>query len=206
MKQTLINQGKRAGIALAAAAAVTAFGIGAPQAAPQADTPTFTTADISINSVGFLECAFKETGLVAGASVDYTCGATDVGWLTQCFVHNKPVSNIPPKLHVAHTADGLTTLRTYVATNRGTITSAILTAYPTVEEEVGLPLCPESEGVVITEEITAIRWCGASLMDTTTPLEGATEPELFLQLNRKGTGSVPGCTGPGSLPTLPTDI
>jgi hypothetical protein len=69
MKQTLINQGKRAGIALAAAAAVTAFGIGAPQAAPQADTPTFTTADISINSVGFLECAFKETGLVAGASV-----------------------------------------------------------------------------------------------------------------------------------------
>jgi len=202
MKHTLIHQGKRAGIALAAVAAFTALGTGTPQAAPPANIPTFTTADISVNSVGFLECAFKEAGLDAGAPVDYTCGATDVGWVTQCFVRSKPVGNIPPRLHVAHNADGLTTFRTYFATNRGTITETILTAYPTVDEEVGLPLCPESEGVVITEEITAIRWCNGSLVDTTNG-PNATVPELFEQLNRKGSGEIPSCE---TLATLPTDI
>jgi len=198
MKHPFTHQAKRAGIALAAVAAFSVPGIGTAQAA------SFSIADISINSVGFLECAFKETGLAPGASVDYTCGATDVGWLTQCFIRNKPVANIAPKLHVAHSADSLTTSRTLVATNRGTITSAILTAYPTVEEVPGEePLCPEVEGVTITEEITAIRWCNASLVDTTNNIVGASEPELFLQMKRNGASNVPDCA---TLATLPTDI
>ncbi len=85
------------------------------------------------------------------------------------------MSNLSTALHVAHTADGLITTRTYTATGRGVITHSILTAYPTAEEEVADPLCPETEGVVITEEVTAIRWCNVSLKDTTTPLEGAKE-------------------------------
>jgi hypothetical protein len=198
MKHTLINQARRAGIALAAVAAFSALGTGTAQAA------AFASADISINSVGFLDCSFKETGLGAGAVVNYTCGATDVGWLTQCFVRNKPVSNIAPKLHVAHNADGLTTTQDRTATNRGTITSAILTAYPTAEENPLVePLCPEVEGVTITEEITAIRWCNASLVDTTTPLDGASEPTLFLQIKRNGSGTVPDCD---ALDDLPSDF
>ena len=198
MKHIPGNQARRAGIALAAVAAFTAPGIGTAQAAD------FATADISINSVGFLDASFKETGLTPGASVDYTSGATDVGWMTQCFIRNKPVANIAPKLHVAHAADGLTTDRTLLASNRGTITSSILTAYPTAEENEGVPpLCPETEGVVITEEITAIRWCNASLVDTTNNIVGASEPELFLQMKRNGASNVPDC---GTLATLPTDI
>jgi len=197
MKHTLRNQAQRAGIALAAVAAFSALGIGTAQAA------SFTTADISINSVGFLDASFKETGLTPGASVDYTSGATDVGWMTQCFIRNKPVANIAPKLHVAHAADGLTTDRTLLASNRGTITSSILTAYPTAEETHGeIPLCPEVEGVTITEEITAIRWCNASLTDTSNSIQGAAVPTLFLQIVRNGSSAVPDC---GTLATLPTD-
>ena len=188
MKHTVINQAKRAGIALAAVAAFSALGTGTAQA------QSFTTADISINSVGFIDCSFKETGLTPGATVNYSCNATDVGWLTQCFIRNKPVSNIAPKLHVAHAADGLTTIQDRTATNRGTITSAILTAYPTAEENPLVPpLCPTVEGVTITEEITAIRWCNASLRDETNNILGASEPTLFLQIKRNGSGTVPDC-------------
>jgi hypothetical protein len=194
MEHTYVKQAKRIGVALAAVAAVSALGIGTAQA------QEFVRPDISVNSVGFLECAFKETGLTPGESVTHTCGATDVGWLTQCFIRNKPVANIPPELHVAH---DVTTEQTREASQRGTITAAILTAYPTVEEEFGEPLCPEAEGVEITEEITAIRWCNASLEDTTNGVVGATEAETFLQMERNGAGNIPGCD---ELATLDTDI
>ena len=198
MKQTFAKQTQRAGLALAAAVALWALGTGTALA------QTFTTADLSINSVGFLDCAFKETGLTPGASVNYTCEATDVGWVTQCFIKNKPVSNVAPKLHVAHNSDGLTSNRTFVATNRGTITGAILTAYPTAEEVPGeVPLCPEVEGVTITEEITAIRWCNSLLADETNNIVGAEAAELFLQLKRNGSANIPSC---GVLAGLPTDI
>ena len=196
MIYTFGKHAKLSGIALAAVAAFTALGSGTAQAA------SFATADISINSVGFIDASFKETGLAPGAEVDYTSGATDVGWMTQCFIKNKPVANIAPKLHVAHAADGLTTDRTLVASNRGTITGSILTAYPTAEEnDLVPPLCPEVEGVTMTEEITAIRWCNASLTDATNNIT-ASEASLFLQIKRNGSSAVPEC---GSLATLPTD-
>lgn len=197
MKRTATRQAKRTGIALAAAATFAAFGTGAAQAA------TFTTADLSLNSVGFLQAAFKETGLTPGAIVNYTSTATDVGWVSQCFVKNKPVANLPIALHVAHTADGLTTTRTFTATKSGVITQAILTAYPTAEAEPVNPLCPETEGVTITEEVTAIRWCGASLVDTTNNVTGAGPTELFLQMIRNGSSAVPSCD---VLKTLPSDL
>lgn len=198
MKHTFGKQAKLSGIALATVATFALLGFGTAQAAP-----TFTTADLSINSVGFLEAAFKETGLAPGAAVNYTSGATDVGWISQCFVKNKPVGNLPVALHVAHTADGLTTTRTYTATKSGVITQAILTAYPTAEAEPVNPLCPETEGVEITEEVTAIRWCNASLTDTTNGITGANAPELFLQMIRNGKGTVPDCA---TLATLPSDL
>jgi hypothetical protein len=198
MKRPFTHQAKRARIALAAVAAFSALGIGAAQA------QSFVTADLTVNSVGFLDCAFKETGLIPGVTINYTCAATDVGWVTQCFIRNKPLSNIAPKLHVAHAADGLVTTQGRNATNRRTVTSAILTAYPTVEEQPGTePLCPEVEGQTITEEITAIRWCNASLVDTTNNIPGATVPELFRSLTQRGAGNVPPCT---TLAILPTDI
>jgi hypothetical protein len=198
MERTFAEQTQRAGLALAAAVALSVLGTGT------ALGQTFVNSDVSINSVGFLECAFKETGLAPGAQVDYTCAATDVGWVTQCFIKNKPVANLPTRLHVAHNADGLTSNRTLVATNRGTITNAFLTAYPTVEEVPGeVPLCPHVEGVTITEEVTAIRWCNASLADETNDIVGAEAAELFLQLKRGGSADVPSCN---TLATLPTDI
>jgi hypothetical protein len=197
MKHTFGKQAKQASLALAAVGAFAAFGIGTAQA------QEFTTADITINSVGFLDCAFKETGLTPGATVNYSCNATDVGWLTQCFIKNKPVANIAPKLHVAHAADGLTTTQDRTASKRGTVTSAILTAYPTVEAEPEEPLCPEVEGLTITEEITAIRWCNASLTDVTNGVPGANVSELFLQMKRNGASNVPDC---GTLAGMPTDI
>jgi len=198
MEHTFAKQARRTGVALATVAAFSALGTSTAQAAP-----TFTTADITVNSVGFLACAFKETGLAPGAPVDYVCGASDVGWVTQCFVKNKPVGNLPPKVHVAHSSDGLVTTQDRTAGNKGTVTSSILTAYPTVEEEVGEPLCPETEGVTITEEITAIRWCNAALGDATNNVAGATVPELFLQLKRNGNAGVPSCQ---DLAGMPSDI
>ncbi len=198
MKYTFGKQAKRAGIVLAAVAGFTALGIGTAQAAA-----TFTTADITVNSVGFINCSFKETGLVPNTEVNYTCAATDVGWVSQCFVKNKPVGNLPVALHVAHAADGLVTTQHRDANGRGVVMSSILTAYPSVEQEPTNPLCPETEGVEITEEVTAIRWCNASLTDVTNNVLGATAPELFLQLVRNGSGSIPDCE---ALATLPTDI
>jgi hypothetical protein len=174
MKHTLINQARRAGLALAAAVAFAALGIGTAQA------QEFASADLSINSFGFLDCSFKETGLGAGASVNYTCGAADIGWVTQCFYKNRPVSNGPTTLYVAHNQ---TTTRTLIANKRGTIMSGILTAYPTVEEEPAAEPCADivvggrgNNEAEVTETITAIRWCDSSLVDTTTDITGADEP------------------------------
>ena len=201
MKHILIKQAKRAGLALAAVVAFAALGIGTAQA------QEFASADLSINNFGFLDCSFKETGLGAGASVDYTCGAADIGWVTQCFYKNKPLSNGPTTLYVAHDQ---TTTRTLVANKRGTIMSGILTAYPTVEEEPAAEPCADivvggrgNNEAEVTETITAIRWCNSSLVDTTTDIMGAEEPDLLLQLEKSGTTAVPSCE---VLETLPTNL
>jgi hypothetical protein len=184
-------QARRVGIALALAGALSVLGAGAARA------QVFANADLSVNSVGFLQCAFKETGLSPNQGVTYTCGATDVGWLTQCFVKNKPVANIAPAVHVFH---DVTTTQELFASKRGTLTAAILTAYPTVEEEFEEPLCPHVEGVEVTEEITAIRWCNASL---TGGPEDVTQAELFLQMVRNGAGNVPACADLATMEEAP---
>ncbi len=201
MKHTLIDQARRAGGALVAVVAVAALGIGSAQA------QSFVKADLSINAYGFLDCSFKETGLAGGAPVDYTCGATDIGWVTQCFFKNKPVANSPITLYVAHDQ---TTTRSLFANKQGTIMSGILTAYPTVEGEPHTEPCanivaggPGKNEAEITETITAIRWCNSSVVDTTNNITGTQEPELFLQLEKGGSTAVPSCD---VLQTLPTNL
>ena len=168
-----------------------------------AQAQEFTTADLSLDPNGFLDCSFKETGLAPGAMVDYTCEATDVAWVSQCFVKNKPVGNLPVALHVAHAADGLVTTQPRMASRQGVVRSAMLTAYPTAEAEPVEPLCPETHGVTITEEVTAIRWCNASLSDATNGVPGASESELFEQLIRNGSSDIPDCA---TIATLPSDL
>ena len=200
MKHTFGKHAKLAGITLAAVAAFAAFGTGTVQAA------TFASADLSLNSFGFLNCSFKETGLAAGAEVNYMCGAEAVGWVTECFVKNKPIGGSAPMLHVGK---NVTTQQTLFATNRGTLTGTILTAYPTVEEEFEPAPCPHVVGgpgkaeVEVEETITAIRWCNATLADTTNNIVGATASELLLQMERNGNGTVPACDVLLASPPIP---
>lgn len=191
MNRMLKNQVQRAGIPLAATVVISMLLTG------PATAQEFVRPELSVNSFGFLECAFRETGLLPGASITHTCGAEAVGWLTQCYVKNKPVGNEPPMLHIAKNE---VTMQTRTANRRGTITATILTAYPTPEQEIGPEPCsqivvggPGKAETEVEEVVTAIRWCNASLIDTTNNISGAAEPELFLQLERNGAGSVPGC-------------
>ncbi len=201
MKHTLITQARRAGMAVAAVIALATLGVGSAQA------QSFDRADLSINNFGFLDCSFRETGLGPGASVDYTCGAADIGWVTQCFYKNRAVANGPTTLYVAHDQ---TTTETFVANKRGTIMAGILTAYPTVEEEPVAEPCADiavggrgNNEAEVTETITAIRWCNSSLVDKTNGIVGAEEPDLLLQLEKGGAAGVPSCA---VLQTLPTNL
>lgn len=203
MKYTHVCQARRAVIGLSAMATVLIAAIGTAQA------QSFFRAEISVNSFGFLDCSFKEADLGAGASVDYTCGAQDIGWVTQCFYKNKPLSNGPTTLYVAHDQ---TTYRTLIANQQGTIMAGILTAYPTVEEEPAAEPCADiavggrgNRETEVTETITAIRWCDSSLIDTSNGIVGAEQPDLLLQLERGGSTAVPACEVLRTLPTnLPT--
>lgn len=162
-----------------------------------AQAQEFARADISIvahgEGAGALECSFRETGLGAFASVTYSCGATDLGVLTQCFVRNKPVGGSTPVLTVFHnvTAEESEAL---LARNNGAISATIEVAVP--EAGGGEEAC--TEPAVAT--VTAARWCNASLVDTTNNIVGATVAELFLQLERNATGTIPDCA---TLATLP---
>lgn len=203
MKHTLKSQAKRAGSGCVLATLVAVAGLGINTAQAQ----SFFKADLSINAYGFLDCSFRETDLAGGATVNYTCGATDIGWVTECFYKNRPVANGPVTLYVAHDQ---TTTRTLTANKQGTIMAGILTAYPTVEEEPHANPCADiavggrgNNEAEVTETITAIRWCNSSLVDTTNYITGAEEPELFELLEKGGSTAVPSCE---VLQTLPTNL
>jgi hypothetical protein len=181
MKQTLRNQAKRAGIALAAMAAFTALGTGTAQAAP-----TFTRADITLDVAGNLTCGFRETGLGAYSLITYDCGAQALGVVSGCFARNKFVG--PTSTAVFHnvTAEEAIAL---LAKNNGAINGTITVAAP--ESHGGGETCTEpAEAKTI-----AVRWCNASLVDMTNGIVGASLGELFAQLARTGTSVivVPSC-------------
>ena len=182
MKQTLNNQAKRTGIALAAMAAFTAFGT--VLAAPPAAAPAFTRADLSLDNAGSLACAFRETGLGAYSQITYDCGAQALGVVSGCFVKNKFVG--PTSTAVFHYVTGEEAIA-LLANNNGTINSTITVEAPESHGgHGGGELCTEPA----VEQVVTVRWCNASLEDMTNGIVGASVGELFAQLARTGTSVV----------------
>jgi hypothetical protein len=171
MKHTLINQGKRAGIALAAAAAFTALGIGTAQA------QEFASANVSIDREGALECTFRETGLPPGGVVRYDCTAQYVGVRQQCMLKNRPVGN--SQLLIFEDISG-EEVENFEIPRNGQVRAGIVTPIP------------ESPNTALI--VTAIRWCNPTLVDLTNNITGVTVAQLFDQLVPNGSGSVPECS------------
>jgi len=84
----------------------------------------------------------------------------------------------------------------FLSKNNGTINASTTTAIP--EAHTGAHLCLEP-----TEQaVLAVRWCDASLTDTTNNLEGARFNELYKEFF-SGVGTVPSCSELVAAP--PTD-
>ena len=178
MKHTLINQAKRAGIALAAVAAFSALGTGTAQAA------AFARAEISLDRAGSLTCTFRETGLGAFAQISYTCGAQALGVVSGCFVKNKfvgPTSLVIFKNVSSSEHEGEPTI--LLAKSNGTINATLTAEIP---ESEGGEFCTEPAEA----RTVAVRWCNASLVDVTNNITGASVGELFEQLESTGTSVV----------------
>ena len=185
-------------IALATVAAFTALGIGTAQA------QQFARANISIEktgeAAGGLTCSWRETGLGAYSQISYSCGATDLGVLSQCFYKNKPVGNSTPTLSVFHNVTsneegGGGEEGGFIANNSGAINGSLTVEVPESEGGGGEACAEPAEEVV-----TAVRWCNASLADTTNNITGASVAELFLQLERNATGTIPSCAELATMP------
>jgi len=182
MKHTLINQAKRAGLALAAVAAFAALGIGTAQA------QEFASASITIENAGEaaggLNCSFRETGLIPFSLVRYDCASQYVGVRQQCMLKNRPVGNsqllIFQNIHPEE-------VEHFEVKNNGSVRATVVTNIPA--SETNALICTEPSELTVT----AIRWCGNSLTDLTNGVAGPTVMELFEKLVRNGTGSVPGC-------------
>lgn len=145
---------------------------------------------------------WKETGLPPFQSVNYACGATDVGVVVGCVYKNKLIS--ATQLIVAKNVfgeGGGGEGEAFIANARGVISGSTTT---TVEGEGGEGLCPEGEfkGQQPEVEAVAVRWCNASLTDTTNNIVGATQTELFAQLV-SGTVTVPSCAELATMPPTP---
>jgi hypothetical protein len=178
MTHTLKNQAKRAGVALAVAAVLSAIATGPAQA------QQFASATIALDRFGNLECNFRETGLTPGATVRYDCTAQYVGVLQQCMLKNRAVGNSQLlKFEDIHAHE----VENFEVKTNGSVRATILTQTP--ESESNAIICTAPSELTVT----AVRWCGASLVDLTNDKQGATVSELFSQLVSNATGSVPSC-------------
>ena len=195
MKHTIKYQQKtkRSGITLAAAVACALFGVGSALADPPPDTPTFIKADISIEprgeEAGGLTCSWREGGLDPIAVYNYDCAAGAVGVLEGCVYKNKLVSNTPVELSIFQdvTGEGHDGVA-FLSKNNGTINASTTTAIP--EAHGGGHLCIEP-----TEQaVLAVRWCNASLTDTTNGLVGAVFTELYKEFFSGMDGNIPSCS------------
>jgi hypothetical protein len=181
MKHILRKQAKRAAIVLAAAAAISALGIGTAQAAPQ-----FTSTTITLDRFGNLECNFRETGLTPGAFVRYDCSSQYVGVMEQCMLKNRPVGN--SQLYIFNNIHPEEVENKLVRKN-GTIFDTILTNIPEPGEGGQVLICTAPSELTVT----AIRWCNDTLTDLTNNIVGGTVAELFATLVTNSSGSVPSC-------------
>jgi hypothetical protein len=204
MKQTLNNQAKRSALALAAVGAFAAFGT--VLAAPPAAGPTFAKAMITIaprtseaaeTTAGDLNCSFTETGVGPYALVSYECKAAAVGVVEACVYKNKIISatQLSVFTNVSNVEAGHEA-QVFLAKANGTITGSVITAIPEGGEGGGeTHLCPELgevNGPEPTQEVVAVRWCNASLTDTTNNILGTTVGELFQEFI-PGAVTVPSC-------------
>lgn len=206
MKQTLNNQAKRSALALAAVGAFAAFGT--VLAAPPAGGPTFTKAIITVaprtseaNEVtaGDLNCSFTETGVGPYALVNYECKAAAVGVVEACVYKNKIISATQLSIftNVSNVEAGHEA-QVFLAKANGTVSGSVITAIPHAGEGGGggeTHLCPELgeiNGPEPEQEVVAVRWCDASLTDTTNNILGTTVGELFQEFI-PGAGTVPSC-------------
>lgn len=190
MKHTLKNQAQRAGIALAVVAAFAALVTGTAQAAP-----SFGSVTLSIEprgeATGGLTCTWRETGLGSSQVVYYECGAGAVGALNACVFKNRVIFNSPTRLDTfkavtgAHEGEG--GLVPFLSQKNGLISASTTTPIPTIE--TATELCTEPS----VQTVVAVRWCNASLTDTTNNLVGATVGELSQEFF-SGVGTVPSCT------------
>jgi hypothetical protein len=183
MKHTFGKQARRTGLALAAAAAISALGTGTAQA------QQFSSADISLDNSGNLQCRFRETGLGPLALINYSCGAEAVGVVTGCFEKNKfvgpfAVAYFKNVTNAGEHGEGTT----LVANNKGSINATITLEVP--ESEGGEACTEPAEARPV-----AVRWCNASLVDTTNGITGATASDLVDILAKTGTSApdVPTC-------------
>lgn len=178
MKHTLKNQAKRASIALAAVATFSVLGIGTAQA------QTFASAQVMLDRLGNLECAFRETGLTPGGTVRYDCTSEYVGVLQQCMLGRRAVGNSKLLIFQDISAHEL---ENFEVPRNGTVRAAIITQIP--ESENASLLCTAPSELTTT----AVRWCNNSLVDLTNNITGATVGELFANLVANASGSVPSC-------------
>jgi hypothetical protein len=202
MTHTLKTQARRTGVAAAVAFAV--FGTGTAQAA------VFASADISIAprtneakevAAGDLVCSFREKGLGPYAQVSYECKAAAVAVVEACVYKNKIISATETSVFTdVSNVEGGHEGEVFLAKNNGQINDSVVTAVPEGGEGGGggggeTHLCPEIgevNGPVPEQEVVAIRWCNASLTDTTNNLVGAEVGELFQEFI-PGAGTVPSC-------------
>jgi hypothetical protein len=177
MNHTLGTWGRRAGVALAVAAAVAALATGA-------QAQQFTRADISLDNAGNLQCTFRETGLQPRALISYSCGAEAVGAVSGCFVKNKYVAGSLSATSVFKNVTGTNEEEeALLVGNNGAIGTTLTTEVPESESHGACTEPAESR-------VVAVRWCNASLVDVTNGSIGATAGELFAQVERTGTDVV----------------
>lgn len=199
MKHSLKNRINRAGIALAVAAAFTAFGAGAALAA------TFTSANITIATqtneakeiaAGDLVCSWRETGLGPFQVVSYNCGAQAVAVVEACVYKGRIISATQTSVFTNVIGGEHGEGAVLLANAQGRINGSTSTAPG--EGEGGHGLCPEigevpgGENQAPAVEVVAVRWCNASLTDITNNLVGATVTDLFAVFQR-GTFTMPTC-------------
>ena len=202
MKQTFGMQAGLACIALAAAAFV-APGIANAQSAattPAAPVtfPTFTSAQLSIETstageaaTGGLTCRWQEVELQKFQLIPYACDADVVGALQACVSRNKLVGAASQLIATKHPLGAEGGPVGFVSNSNGRINGTTTTAPGAEAEGAGGLQCTEPAQA----QVVAVRWCNASLTDTTNNnLVGATTSELFQQFYSGLSATVPTCT------------
>jgi len=119
----------------------------------------------------------------------YTCTAGAVGAFKACVYKGRVIYQSPTRLDIFKDVTGEHGGAVpFLAQKNGQIVGSTTAPIPTIEVPEGQELCtaPSEETVV------AVRWCNASLTDTTNNLVGTTVSELFQEFI-SGVGTVPSC-------------